>query len=113
PLDSGKARGWQIEVANDGVGGAWPSVQIDAFFAASNAMNERFGNIPGDVISHALGAGDGYTNRKIDPATASAVQGMWQPRSTNSSGTWSLADIRAECARRAGTSPGPIPQPPS
>jgi hypothetical protein len=113
PLDGGNTRGWQIECASNGVGGPWPEVQVSALIAASNAMNRRFGNLPSDVLTHALGAGDGWTNRKIDPATAAAVQGMWLPRSTNSSGTWSLADIRNECAVRAGQAPGPTPIPPT
>ena len=96
-------------MANSGVGEPWPQVQVDAYFAATLEMNRRFGNAPGDVFTHALGAGDGWTDRKIDPATADAVQGGWRPRSVTSSGTWSLADIRAECARRAGTGP---PEPP-
>lgn len=110
PVDGANSRTWAIEVANSGVGEPWPAVQIDAYFAASNELNRRFGNLPTDVFSHALGAGDGWTSRKIDPATAAAVQGSWRPRSVNSSGTWSLADIRAECSRRAGTKP---PKPPS
>lgn len=110
--NNGNCWGFQIEVANNGVGEAWPQAQIDAFFRGSNALNAFVGNQPADVTSHALGAGDGYTDRKIDPATAAAVQGPWKPRSTNSSGTWSLADIRAECQRRAGGSVGPGPTPP-
>jgi len=111
PADSGNTRGWQIECANDGVGEPWPQAQVDACFRASNALNARFGNVPTDVITHALGAGDapGWTSRKIDPATAAAVQGPWRPRSCSSSGTWHLDDIRAECARRAAT-PTPTPE---
>jgi hypothetical protein len=105
PADSGNTRGWNIEVANSGVGDPWPVVQIDAYFLASNTLNAYFGNLPTDVVSHALGDGDGWTSRKIDPATADAVEGPWRPRSVNSSGTWSLADIRAECARRASIHP--------
>jgi hypothetical protein len=112
PLDSGNSTTWAIEVANNGVGEPWPAVQIDAYFAASNELNRRFGNLPTDVFSHALGAGDGWTDRKIDPATADAVEGPWCPSSVNGSGTWSLADIRAECARRAGAGPPPTPRPP-
>lgn len=109
--DSANTRSVAIEVANNGVGEPWPQVQVDAFFAASNAINKRLGNLPTDVFSHALGTGNGWTNRKIDPATASGVQGPWKPRSVNSSGTWSLDDIRAECSKRAGSSPGPGPTP--
>lgn len=111
PQDSGNTRSVAIEVANNGVGEPWPEVQINAYIAGSNAINARLGNLPTDVFTHALGAGDGWTDRKIDPATADAVQGSWKPRSVNSSGTWSLADVRSECALRAG-SPIPTPEPP-
>jgi LysM repeat protein len=113
PLDGANTRTWAFEVANNGVGEAWPQVQIDAYFAASNEMNRRFGNKPTDVFSHAVGTGNGWTSRKIDPATAAAVQGPWKPRSVNSSGTWNLDDIRNECARRAGSAPTPIPPTPT
>lgn len=111
PVDGANARTWAWEVANNGVGEPWPEVQIDAYFAASNAMNALFGNRPDDVFSHAISDGGGWTSRKIDPATAAAVQGRWRPRSIGSSGTWSLADIRAEAGRRASTTPTP-PTPP-
>lgn len=100
--DNANATTFAIEAANNGVGESWPQVQVDAYFAGSNALNKSFGNRPEDVFSHALGTGNGWTDRKIDPATASAVQGPWKPRSVNSSGTWSLDDIRTECIRRAG-----------
>lgn len=107
PLDAGNTRGWQIEVANNGVGERWPQAQIDAAFRASNALNAHVGNLVSDVVTHALGVGDGWTDRKIDPATAAAVEGPWQPRSTNSSGTWLLGDIRAECVARDTSTPTP------
>jgi hypothetical protein len=107
PLDAGNTRCFNIEVANSGVGERWPVAQVDAFFAASNALNAHVGNQPYDIVTHALGSGDGYTDRKIDPATADAVEGPWQPASTNSSGTWRLADIVAECVRRAEPLPPP------
>ena len=34
--------------------------------------------------------------RKIDPATAAAVEGPWQPFAVNTSGTWDLNDLIAE-----------------
>jgi hypothetical protein len=111
PLDSGNSTTWALEVANNGVGEVWPDVQVDAYFAVSNELNRRFGNAPTDVFTHALGDGDGWTDRKIDPATAAAVDGAWHPSSASSSGTWRLSDIRAECARRAGTLPPPQPGP--
>lgn len=110
PVDAANTRSVAIEVANSGTGEPWPAVQVDAYFRASNAINARLGNQPEDVFTHAIGTGNGWTNRKIDPATASAVQGSWKPRSLNSSGTWSLDDIRAECRRRAGSAP-PNPNP--
>lgn len=106
PADTGNTRGWQIEVANNGVGEPWPVVQIDAYFAASNALNAYFGNSPGDVITHHAWA----PTRKIDPARADAVQGPWHPDSINTSGTWALDDIRAECLQRAQQAP-PTPNP--
>lgn len=104
PLDQGNTHGWQIEAANNGVGEAWPSAQLDSYFAASNALNVLFGNQPTDLIGHAH-----YTSRKIDPATADAVGGPWRPSSVNTSGTWNLDDIRAEAAARAGITPIPVP----
>jgi len=104
PQDTGNTRGFQIEVANNGTGEPWPQVQIDAYFRASNALNAYVGNQPTDVITHNVWA----PTRKIDPATASAVQGPWVPRSSTSSGTWNLDDIKAECAARA-AKPGPRP----
>jgi hypothetical protein len=108
PADGGNTRGWQIEVANNGLGQPWPTVQIDAYFAASNALNALAGNRPTDAISHRRWAPD----RKIDPATADAVQGLWRPGAETSSGTWDLDDITAEAARRAdATIPPPNPPP--
>jgi hypothetical protein len=111
PLDQGNTHLWAFEIANNGVGEAWPQVQIDAAFQGSNALNAHWHNQLDDVITHALGSGDGYTSRKIDPSTAAAVQGPWRPASANSSGSWLLADLRAECRRRAGTIPTPNPEP--
>ena len=108
--DSGNTWGFQIEVQNNGVGEAWSEATVDAFFRASNALNAAVGNQPTDVTTHALGDGTGYTDRKIDPAVASAVQGdLWWPDAVNGSGTWSLPQIREECAKRAGA---PVPVPP-
>lgn len=110
PKDSGNTRLFSIEIANSGVGELYPQAQIDACFIGSNALNAHFGNRPDDVVSHALGQGDGYTDRKIDPATTN-VQGPWQPGSANSSGTWVLSDLRNECLARSQHSPTPIPPP--
>jgi hypothetical protein len=110
PLDSGNTRSVAIEVANSGTGENWPIEQINSYFLTSNAINAQLGNRPDDVFTHSLGTGNGWTDRKIDPATANAVSGSWKPRAVNSSGTWSLDDIRAECLARAGQFPSkPIP----
>jgi hypothetical protein len=115
PKDQGNTHSVAIECANNGVGEPWPEIQVNAYIAGSNAINARLGNRPDDVFTHALGAGDGWTDRKIDPATADAVQGLWKPPSVNSSGTWSLASIRNECLNRAGlpNPPDPTTPPPT
>jgi len=98
---------WGIEAQNNGVGQAWPVDQIDAYFRCNEALAQLFGNNITDCISH-----QGYApSRKIDPATAAAVEGPWQPASINSSGTWSYSDIRAEAWNRAGSAPPPQPTP--
>jgi len=107
PLDCMNEYAVSIEAANTGVGEPWPQVQIDAFFAASIALTNWLGLEPTDISSHA-----GWTSRKIDPATAAAVQGPWRPASVNTSGTWSLDDLRHEAARRAAKTPAPIPPTP-
>jgi hypothetical protein len=112
-LNNGNCQLVNIECNNNGVGEPFSVQLVDAYFALSNALNAYLGNQPTDITSHALGAGDGYTDRKIDPATASAVQGNWRPQSVNGSGTWSLADMRAECLARAGQRPSPGPTPPT
>lgn len=109
PQDSMNSYAWGMEIVNDGIGGPYPQVQIDAAFVISNTMNNRIGNRFDDVMTHW-----GYApTRKIDPATASAVQGPWKPRSGNSSGSWVLDDLKAECNAR-GTSgilpPEPEPE---
>jgi len=95
-----------MEIGNSGVGEPYGPAQINAAFVASNAINRRLGNRPDDVFSHNLYA----PTRKIDPATAAAVQGAWRPSSCTSSGTWDTADIRTECLARAGA-PAPTPEP--
>jgi hypothetical protein len=104
PLDKMNEYAVSIEAANSGLGEPWPCEQIDAFFAASIALTNWLGLSPSDISSHA-----GWTTRKIDPATAAAVQGPWKPRSVNTSGTWSLDDLRHEATRRATTAPSPTP----
>jgi hypothetical protein len=107
PQDSANTRTFAIEAANNGVGEQWPQAQIDAYFLGSNALNAFFGNQPTDVFNHNTWA----PTRKIDPATASAVQGPWKPGSSTSSGTWRQSDVTSECQRRASTAPPTPPDP--
>lgn len=104
PVDGMNSRAVGIEVANNGVGEIWPQVQVDALVAAANAINRTLGNQSTDIAGHVHYAPD----RKIDPATATAVQGPWQPRSINSSGSWdlgSLWDIHTQRWHGGGTPP--------
>ena len=108
PADSMNTHAISIEAANNGVGEQWPQAQIDAFFRLNNMLAHRLGLSPDDCCTHQVYAPD----RKIDPATAAAVQGSWRPGSVTSSGTWSLPDIEREALSRAGTLPPPQPLPP-
>ncbi len=103
PADSMNTYAVGIEISNNGVGQPYPKPQIDACFIASNAITAAYGLQPDDVALHFSYSPD----RKIDAATAAAVQGSWRPASASSSGTWDLFDLRAECLRRAGTTPPP------
>jgi len=107
PLDQGNTKMWGIEAQNNGVGQAWPVAQIDAYFRCNEALAELFGNQVTDCISH-----QGYApSRKIDPATAAAVEGPWRPGSVTSSGTWNVNDIHEEARRRLGVPVPPTPHP--
>jgi N-acetylmuramoyl-L-alanine amidase len=106
PLDKGNTTLVNVETCNDGVGEPWPTAMIDAYMALTLAVNAWCGNAPDDVTTHNAYA----PTRKIDPATAAAVQGPWRPRSSTSSGTWNLDDIAAELVARS--KPAPIPAPP-
>lgn len=105
PTDSMNSYAWGMEICNNGVGGTYPQAQIDSAFKVSNTINAHLGNRPDDVALHWNWAPD----RKVDPAKASAVQGPWKPRSCTSSGTWEVADLKAECLARAAPQP---PEPP-
>lgn len=107
PADSMNTHAIGIEAANSGVGQSWPQVQVDAYFVINNALAAAYGLQPSDCCSHHAYAPD----RKIDPATAAAVEGPWRPGSVTTSGTWSVFDIRAEAERRA--EPPPTPTPPT
>lgn len=107
PLDQMNTHAIGIEAVNSGVGEPWPQVMVDAYFRLNNALCAAYWLAPTDLSSHAAYA----VGRKIDPATAAAVQGGWRPRSINSSGTWNVDDMRGEALARAGTQP-PEPSPP-
>jgi hypothetical protein len=110
PADSANTYAFGVEIINPGTGSmSFPAAQVDACFKVSNAVNALLGNHPGDVFTHQLYAPD----RKVDPATNTAVQGGWRPAAVTSSGTWSTPDVAAECIRRASSSPTPEPEPPA
>jgi hypothetical protein len=101
PLDKGNTTLVNVEACNDGVGEPWPRKMIDAYFTLTAAVNAWCGNAPDDVVGHHQYA----PTRKIDPATAAAVQGPWHPRSTTTSGTWNLIDVRDELVARSTPTP--------
>lgn len=107
PADSMNTHAVGIECGNNGVGEVWPRPQVDALIATANVVNARLGNRPSDIAGHVHYA----VGRKIDPATAGAVEGPWQPRSINSSGSWNLDDMRAEHERRADAKGDDMPAP--
>src|SRR4029453_2886438 len=96
PADSMNTHAVGIEIANNGVGEVYPAVQIDAAFGASVAVARQVGLAARDVETHQ----DYAPDRKIDPATAEAVLGVWRPWAATSSGTWSVDDLRDEHERR-------------
>lgn len=104
PADSMNSYAVGVELANNGVGEPWPQAQVDAAFIVSNTVNLRCGNKPDDVGTHSAYA----PGRKIDPATANAVQGPWRPNAINASGSWSLGNLAMECVNR---DKPPLPEP--
>lgn len=105
PNDNMNTYAFGMEIQNTGTGQAYSPECMDACFRTSLALTAMAGLLPSDVGTHQAYAWD----RKIDPAQAWSVGGGWQPRSINSSGSWSLADLRDELNRRA---VGPAPTPP-
>jgi hypothetical protein len=107
PADSMNTHAIGIEAANNGVGQSWPQEQIDAYFMINNALAAAYGLRPNDCATHNAYAPD----RKIDPATAAAVEGPWRPQGINTSGTWNVFDVQDEATSRA--MPDPTPTPPT
>lgn len=107
PLDQGNTHLINIETCNDGVGEPWPAPMIDGYMALTNALNAWCHNAPDDITTHNAYA----PTRKIDPATADAVEGPWRPRAATTSGTWELYDIAVELIDRAAGAPTPTPTP--
>jgi hypothetical protein len=108
PVDQLNTHAVGVEICNNGTGEPYPVAQIDAAFAVSLAVAAGLGLAPVDVAQHH----DWAPDRKIDPATAAAVAGPWQPGAVNGSGSWSLDDLRDELARRAGAGIPPPTLPP-
>ena len=97
PQDGANSRVFGMELSNGGTGMGYPAGQVDAAFTVSVAVCAAYGIRADNVVTHQVWA----PSRKIDPATAAAVQGAWRPASCTGSGTWALGDLRAECSRRA------------
>ena len=108
PKDAMNSYAVSIEASNDGVGETWPVAQIDSYFTINNTLTDKLGLLPSDCVSHHQWAPD----RKIDPARAESVDGLWVPNSINSSGTWGLGSIRDEALRRAHIVVPPLPPTP-
>lgn len=91
-----------IEASNNGVGEAWPEVQIEAYLAVVAALIAHYGWGVDRVWLHATtGPPYGGCNSKIDPA------GPWRDEPTLTSQTWNLATWRDAIADQGG--PGPVP----
>ena len=103
PKDNMNVYAVGMELCCNGVGEAYSQVQVDSAFTASIALVANLGLADTDICTHAAYAPD----RKIDPATAAAVQGPWQPRSCTPSGTWDLDDLISEHCRRCQAPPTP------
>ena len=108
PKDSMNTYAVGVEIANAGTGETFPAAQIDAAFTVSVTLAAALGLDPGDVATHQTYAPD----RKIDPATAAAVVGSWQPRAVTSSGSWAVDDLVTECRHRGYDTPPVPPDPP-
>lgn len=108
PVDQMNTHALGVEAVNSGVGEPWPVAQVDAYFALNDALARWLGLAPTDFSFHSVYA----PGRKIDPATALAVQGEWRPSQTNSSGSWSLPDTATEAIRRSSSTPEPVPPDP-
>jgi hypothetical protein len=104
PKDGCNSRAIGIEISNNGIGQSYPQIQIDACFATSNRLAAAYlGGRFDDILHHH----DYAPDRKIDNATAAAVQGPWRPGAINSSGSWELHDLRVEALARARWTPPP------
>jgi hypothetical protein len=109
PVDSMNTYAVGMEIGNNGIGEAYSPACIDAAFTTSLTVCRHLGLQPADVIQHY----DYAPDRKVDPATASAVQGGWRPDAVTTSGTWQLGDLHNECNRRAVAAlEPPEPEPP-
>lgn len=97
PSDSMNSYAVGIECCNIGNGSQpYSQAVMDTYLAATIAILLHEGLAATDVCTHYVWA----PTRKVDPATAGAVQGPWVPRSCTGSGTWMLDDIKDELARR-------------
>lgn len=102
--DQMNLRAVAVELSNGGTGMTYPAVQIAAMFAVWAAVADAY---LGGVLDLAAQHVDWAPGRKIDPATAAAVDPAcgWQPAAINTSGSWDLADVTAEASRRHQAAP--------
>lgn len=108
PKDAMNTYAVSIEAANNGVGEVWPEVQINSFFIINNTLADKLDFMPIDLGTHQQWA----PTRKIDPARADAVLGLWVPEMVNvQSGSWTYQSIRGEAARRFFNQPPTPPTP--
>lgn len=102
--DAMNTRAVGMELSNDGVGMMFPAAQLHTAFTFSTLVTGAY--IDGrhdNVVQHV----DWAPTRKIDPATAGAIDPAfgWAPRSTNANGSWNLDDLRAKCVAWATPTP--------
>ena len=90
PKDKGNQYMIAIEAANNGVGEAWPQVQIDNYLALVRQLCAHYGfSVGQDVYGHFDYCAPSCPGRKIDPAGPSPFG------SVNPSGTWDINAFRS------------------
>lgn len=111
PLDRGNQTMIAIEAANNGVGEAWPQVQLDAYIALVAALVDWYGlDHTRDVHSHASYCQPSCPGRKID--AAGPTPAYPELGGTSGARTWGVDDFRDLVGKRL-EQPGPTPPTPT